>query len=107
MFYHIVMMRFNDKAGQDFHRRVEAFSDRIRAETAGLIHYDYGLNVAGRARGYDRVIISVFDSSAAHDAYQVSPAHQEMKAYMTPYFDDLVACDTDVPSPAPVLSKRV
>jgi hypothetical protein len=25
-----------------------------------------------------------------------------MKAFMTPYIEDLVVCDTDLPSPAPI-----
>jgi quinol monooxygenase YgiN len=97
MYYHIVMMRFSDKAGPEFHRRAEALCERIRSECEGLIHYDYGVNIADRGKGYDRVILSVFESGAAHDVYQVSPAHQELKAFMTPYFEDLVVCDSDVP----------
>ena len=106
MFYHIVMMRFNDRADAAFHRQVEAYSERIRRECRGLLHYDYGLNIAARAKGYDRAILSVFESSAAHEVYQVSALHQEMKTFMTPYFEDLVVCDTDVLSPAPVVSKQ-
>ena len=102
MFCHIVMMRLSNKAGPEFHAQVEAFAGRVRRESAGLIHYDYGVNVAGRGKGYDRVVLSIFESSAAHDAYQVSPVHQEMKAFMTPYIEDLVVCDTDLPSPAQI-----
>lgn len=101
MFCHLVMMRLNGKAGAEFHAQVEAFAGRVRRESAGLVHYGYGVNVAGRGKGYDHVVLSIFESSAAHDIYQASPAHQAMKAFMTPYIEDLVVCDTDLPSPAP------
>jgi len=41
-------------------------------------------------------VTGIFDSSAAHDAYQASPAHQEMKVYMMPYIEDLLACDMEL-----------
>jgi hypothetical protein len=106
MFYHIVMMRFTDTAGAEFHRQVEAYAGRIRRDCGGLIHYDYGMNVASRGKGFDRVILAVFESSAAHDRYQVSPAHQDMKAYMTPFIGDLVVCDSDVPQPSHIPAAR-
>ena len=102
MFYHIVMMRLNDKAGPEFHAQVEALAGHVRRECSALIHYDYGINVAARGKGYEHVVLSIFESSAAHDAYQVSPVHQEMKAFMTPYIEDLVVCDTDLASPAQI-----
>lgn len=102
MFYHLVMMRYTDKADAEFHRRVEGFARRVRAECGGIVHYDYGANVASRAKGYDWVVAGVFESSAVHDAYQVSPPHQEMKAYMMPFIADLVVCDMDLPQPASI-----
>jgi hypothetical protein len=102
MFYHVVMMRYSDRADAGFHRRVRAYADRIRGECGGIVHYDYGANVADRGKGYDWVIAGVFESSAAHDAYQASAPHQEMKAFMMPCIADLVVCDLDVPQPAPI-----
>ena len=102
MFYHIAMMRLSGKAGTEFHAQVEAFAGRVRRESAGLVDYGYGVNVAGRGKGYDHVVLSIFESSAAHDNYQVSPVHQAMKSFMAPYIEDLVVCDTDLPLPAPI-----
>lgn len=102
MFYHVVMMRYTPAADAEFHRRVEGYVERVRHECGGLVRYDYGANVASRAKGYDWVVAGVFESSAAHDAYQVSPPHQEMKAYMMPFIADLVVCDMDVPRAAPI-----
>ena len=100
MFYHIVMMRFTAEADAEFHRQVETFSQRIRQECDGILHYDYCRNIAERGKSYEHVIISVFESGAAHDRYQVSSPHQAMKAYMTPFILDLVVCDNDLPHPA-------
>lgn len=92
MFYHVVMMRL--KGDDDaFHARVGEYVRRVRSELSYVRDYRYGRNVAGRAKGYDWVVAATFDTSADHDRYQVSPAHQEMKAYMTPFIDDLVVCD--------------
>jgi quinol monooxygenase YgiN len=103
MFYHIVMMQLNADADAEFHRQVESFSRRIRHECDGVLHYDYCRNIAGRGKGYEHVIVSVFESAAAHDRYQVSPAHQAMKAYVMPFVADLVVCDNDLPHPAAIL----
>jgi quinol monooxygenase YgiN len=102
MFYHIVMMRLNDRSDAGFHRQVEAYAQRVRAECSGLLRYDYCRNVAGRSQGYEHVILGVFESSAAHERYQVSPPHQAMKAYMMPFIADLVVFDSDLPHPAAI-----
>jgi quinol monooxygenase YgiN len=106
MFYHIVMMRLTAAPDADFQRRLEAFSQRIREECDGLLHYDYCRNVAARGLGYEHVIAAVFDSSDAHDRYQASPAHQAMKAYVMPFVADIVVFDGDLPRPAAVVEAR-
>lgn len=106
MFYHIVMMQLTDAAGADFHRQVESYSQRIREECSGVLQYDYCGNVASRGKGYAHVILSVFESSDAHDRYQVSPPHQAMKAYVMPFIGDFVVFDSDVPNPAFIASVR-
>ncbi len=100
MFYHIVMLRFDDQAGPDFHARVADYAARVRRECAGVIRYDYGVNAAARGKGCSHAVLSLFESSAAHDAYQASPAHQEMKAFMMPRIAEIVACDAEPPEPA-------
>ena len=99
MFFHVLLMRFNADVPPDVDARVEAFAGRVRRECAGLVHYHYGANLASRAKHYDRTIISVFESSAAHDAYQVSPVHQEMKAQMNTWIADVVVSDFDTAAP--------
>lgn len=92
VFYHVVMMRLKG-ADDAFHARVDDYVRRVRAELPYVRDYRYGRNVAGRARGYDWAVVATFDTSADHDRYQVSPVHQDMKAYMTPFIEDLVVCD--------------
>lgn len=96
MFYHVVMMRFRDP-DQAFHERVRVYADRVRRELSYVRAYGYCRNEASRAQGFDWAIVAVFDSSADHDRYQVSPVHQEMKAFMMPHVADLVVCDADDP----------
>ena len=106
MFTHVVMMRFNAPADADpeVHCGIEAYAERVRRECAGLVQYDYTANLASRAKGCNRVIVAVFDSSAEHDAYQVSPVHTEMKTWMGTFIADIVVCDTDL-VPAPIATR--
>lgn len=94
MFHHVVLMRLRDPDGA-FHQQVNAFVERIRRELPYVRSYHYGRNVASRAQGFDWAVLASFDSSADHDRYQVSPVHQEMKAFMSPRIADIVVCDHD------------
>lgn len=94
MFIHVVMMSFKDSADADFHARVQSHAARVRRECKGLLHYLYGPNEASRAGGLTHAVVSSFIDVAAHERYQVSPAHQEMKSYMANYIDRLVVFDS-------------
>ena len=93
MFHHIVLMRLTEAADAGFFETVERYVQRMPRELPYVRGYALLRNVASRSKGYDWAIISRFDSSAAHEAYQVSNLHQEMKAYMTPFIAELLACD--------------
>ncbi len=95
MFHHIVLMSFTPEADAAFFARAQHYVDRIRAECDGVIDYFMRENIAARSDGLTHGIVGVFTSSAAHDAYQVSPAHQEMKAFMTTRMARIVVLDTD------------
>ena len=92
MFYHVVLMRLTD-ADDAFLARVSDFGERIRLELPYVLDYQFGRNVALRANGYDWTVIGRFENSADHDRYQISPVHQEMKAFMMPHIADIVVCD--------------
>jgi len=96
MFHHVVMMRFTAAADAAFHERVQDYVRRIRREVPDVLAYHAGRNLADRAKGFDWAVLGTFTTSAAHDAYQVSPVHQEMKTFMAPFIADIVVCDMSV-----------
>lgn len=93
MYMHIVMMEFSPEAGPEFFRQVEAYAARIHQECTGVKIYHFGVNEADRANGYTHAVVSAFEDSPAHDSYQVSPVHVEMKTYMGPYIQRLAVFD--------------
>ena len=95
MFHHVVLMQFTAEANQDFLDKVEAFSEQIRKSARNLRGYVFKPNLASRSGGLNWGIVGSFASSADHDAYQVSPVHQQMKVFMTPYIARIVVCDID------------
>lgn len=95
MFHHIVLMSFNDKADAAFFTEAQRYVDRVRAECKDVVDYFMRENIASRGDQRGHGIVGVFKSSAAHDAYQISPVHQEMKAFMTARMARIVVLDTD------------
>lgn len=95
MFHHIVLMKFGERAGPDFHAAVEGFCERVRSGTPRPLRYVYRANIASRSDGLTHGIVAAFGSAVEHDQYQVSDVHQAMKAYMTPFIERIVVCDID------------
>lgn len=95
MFHHVVLMSFSAQADAAFHARVQSYCRQVRETIANCEHYVYAENQASRSDGLTHAIISRFASSADHDSYQVSPLHQEMKAYMADFIERIVVCDLD------------
>lgn len=100
MFLHAVLMELADSADASFHGRVNEYCERIRKECDGVLTYYYGRNDASRSQGLDHAVIAAFTGSDAHDRYQVSPVHQEMKRYMAPLIVRMVVFDGTVPGVA-------
>ncbi|MOA04793.1 Stress responsive A/B Barrel Domain protein [compost metagenome] len=97
MYMHLVMMEFSPAAGAEFFARVEAYAERIRQECKGVNVYHFGANEAARSQGYAHAVVSAFESAQAHDDYQVSPAHVEMKSYMGAFIQRMVVFDGAAP----------
>ena len=95
MFHHVVLMSFTPDADRTFHQTVESFADEIRRSAPNLHCYEFRRNLASRSDGLDWAVFGSFASSADHDVYQASEAHQRMKAYMTPFIARIVVCDID------------
>ena len=98
MFYHIVMMTFTPEADGRFLDRVEHYRQRVLAECPGALAYALVRNVASRGDGLTHALVGTFASAQAHDDYQVSAAHVEMRAYMTPFIARIVVLDAEVPA---------
>ena len=96
MFYHVVLMRLTG-VDDAFLARVRDYGERIRRELPYVRDYQFGRNAADSANGYDWTVIGTFENSADHDRYQMSPVHQEMKAFMMPHIADIVVCDFGSP----------
>lgn len=95
MFHHIVLLSFAKETGPDFFAKAQAYVERVKAECDGVLGYFMAENVASRSDGLTHGIVGVFKNSAAHDAYQISPAHQEMKAFILTRTARIVVLDTD------------
>src|SRR5476649_1276261 len=63
MFFHVVMMQLAN-ADDAFLARVQYYVERIRSELPYVRDYQFGRNVAARAKGFAWTVIGVFDSSA-------------------------------------------
>lgn len=96
MYLHVVMMAFDDSADAAFFATVRHYGERIRAECEGVLGYTLTENEADRSGGHTHALVSQFVSAAAHDAYQISPVHQEMKAWMGPKIRQIVVFDGSV-----------
>lgn len=95
MFIHVVLMSFKPGTGEAFHRRVEAYASEIRQQSPGLARYVYGENEADRSGGFTHAVVACFSDKAAHERYQVSAIHQDMKAFMAVHTERLLVFDSD------------
>ncbi|MPT37627.1 MAG: Dabb family protein [Achromobacter sp.] len=98
MFLHVVMLQLSDAADARFHDRVQGYCRRILAECEGVKGYAFQANEASRSDGLTHAVVAAFADSPAHDRYQVSPAHQEMKAYMAGFIQRLTVFDGEIPT---------
>lgn len=97
MFFHAVLMQL-ESPDEAFLAQVEHYAARIRAELDEVRAYHFGRNRAARGAGWDWVVLAQFDDEAAHERYQTSELHGQMKAYMTPRIRAIMACDLDTSS---------
>jgi len=95
MFYHAVLMHIAEGADAGLDDQAEALAERIRAECKGLISFHYGSNIADRGKAFNRAVTGVFESSAAHDAYQVSAPHVALSELLKPHIEDIAVADLD------------
>jgi len=97
MFLHIVMLKFNGRADERFFQQVTEHAKRVQRECEGILMYHFGENIAERSQGYTHATSAAFVDAAAHDAYQISPSHTAMKAFMGDYIEQIAVYDGVVP----------
>jgi len=93
MFSHTVLIQIPDDAPDAFHTRACELANQIRATCPGLLSYAYGRNTADRGKHYNFAVVSTFVDEAAHDAYQVSDLHIQLKDHIATQMKDILACD--------------
>lgn len=94
MFIHTVLMAFAPGTDSSFHSKVEDFADRVRHECDGVANYLYGENEANRSNGFTHAVVACFDDEEAHNRYQASTVHQEMKTFMATRIEHLIVFDS-------------
>ena len=95
MFYHVVLIQFHPGVDDDFLCNAETYAQRVRNECDGVVAYFFAPNTAARADGFSHAVVGIYDSAEAHEAYQVSPVHQEMKEFLLTRIKRIVAFDAD------------
>ncbi|MCF7766094.1 Dabb family protein [Achromobacter pulmonis] len=98
MFLHVVMLQLSGAADARFHERVQGYCARILGECDGVAIYAFRPNAASRSDGLTHAVVAGFLDAAAHERYQVSPAHQDMKAYMAGFIERIVVYDGEIPT---------
>jgi hypothetical protein len=87
------MMQIPSKTDELFYTKVQEFCDRIQAECAGLRSLQFVRNISDRSKDFNHAVVSSFDTSEAHDFYQITPAHLEFKEFIMPLVKNLVVLD--------------
>lgn len=92
MFHHTVMVNFV-AVDAEFLQMVEGYAGRIRGMQDGLIEFGFHHNDSSRAGAFRHAFVSRFRDSAAHDRFQTSALHEELKRLIMPRVAELVVLD--------------
>ena len=96
-YYHVIMERYTAPFTSGEEREIADIYARIRTELAGCLGYYRGPNVSPYARDYTHVHLSIWESKAAHDAYQGHPLHERLVQLIVPRLEAAVAdLDTEL-----------
>ena len=92
MFHHTVMVNFI-AVDAEFLQAVEGCAERIRGAQDGLIEFGFHHNDSSRAGAFRYAFVSRFHDSSAHDRFQTSALHDELKQLIMPRVAGLVVLD--------------
>nr|WP_278250539.1 Dabb family protein [Paraburkholderia hospita] len=96
---HIVMWKLNEGEGRTREQNASVLKQKLEAcrdAVPGIVHLEVGIATPGLDSTYDVVLVSDFTDKAALDAYQVHPAHQDVKAFLAPIREARQAVDYEL-----------
>lgn len=94
MFYHVVLLNLKGLEASSL-ARLHDFASRMRSELPYVREFYFGVNKASRRAQYGWTVVATFDNEQDHERYQVSEVHQEMKAFLAPFIEDIVVTDVE------------
>jgi hypothetical protein len=94
MFYHVVLLNLKGLDPTAL-ASLHGFASRMRDELPFLREFHFGVNKATRAAQYGWTVVATFDDEKDHERYQVSDVHLQMKAFLTPFIEDIVVADVE------------
>ena len=97
MIHRTVLIKLNHRADTAVIQKMQAYVSGIRNEIGGTRTYHFTPNQAAGEKGYNWVLLSVFDDEASMNAYRAAPLHQEFVEYCHPYTDDFFVCFYQAP----------
>lgn len=90
-YYHVILERYTASFTSDEEREIEEIYARIPNEIPGCTGYHRGPNVSPFAQGFTHMHLSIWETKAAHDAYQSHPLHDRLVEIIVPKLDAAVA----------------
>ncbi len=85
------------KAGYDVDE-VEAIQGGLRSlNLPGTVSYTVGGDAGLRDGNWDFVIVADFADAAAYGAYDADPAHNELRARLAPFVDQIARAQLELP----------
>ena len=101
MYQHLVLFRFGQEVGEDVHRRIHDYAERIRTSLEGIVSYAYCRNLNAKSSDYPYAIVAAFDSVDSFAAYAAAPLHRRLVEFSMQYIDE-VAIHDFAPGAGPV-----
>jgi quinol monooxygenase YgiN len=92
MIKHIVMWKLKEPKIENREKAAAALR-ACAGTTPGMLKYEVGLDIGTDNAPWDIALYSEFTDRTALDAYQQSPAHQQVKAVIGPLRESRAAVD--------------
>ena len=95
MYQHVVLFRYGREVGEDVHRRIHDYAERIRSSLDGIVSYAYCRNLNAKSADYPYAIVAAFDSVESFAAYAAAPIHRRLVEFSMQYIGDIAIHDFD------------